>query len=152
MRKAFLIAIASCCIGISKVYGQIGEPRNDLAIGFNAGYTLNQVMFNPTIQQKFKGAPTFGFTARYTCEKYFKSLCSIQLEVNYTNLGWEELIETSDDTYKREGCFILRRGRSASRLLFKRQGAQRRAFQRLNPEPPSGTSKPTIRHAGKEQI
>ncbi|WP_195996574.1 outer membrane beta-barrel protein, partial [Paraprevotella clara] len=97
MRKAFLIAIAACCIGTSKVYGQIGEPRNDLAIGFNAGYTLNQVMFNPTIQQKFKGAPTFGFTARYTCEKYFKSLCSIQLEVNYTNLGWEELIETSDD-------------------------------------------------------
>ena len=74
MRKAFLIAIAACCIGTSKVYGQIGEPRNDLAIGFNAGYTLNQVMFNPTIQQKFKGAPTFGFTARYTCEKYFKSL------------------------------------------------------------------------------
>lgn len=60
MRKAFLIAIAACCIGTSKVYGQIGEPRNDLAIGFNAGYTLNQVMFNPTIQQKFKGAPTFG--------------------------------------------------------------------------------------------
>ena len=58
MRKAFLIAIAACCIGTSKVYGQIGEPRNDLAIGFNAGYTLNQVMFNPTIQQKFKGAPT----------------------------------------------------------------------------------------------
>ena len=37
MRKAFLIAIAACCIGTSKVYGQIGEPRNDLAIGFNAG-------------------------------------------------------------------------------------------------------------------
>ena len=106
MRKAFLIAIATCCIGTSKVYGQIGEPRNDLAVGFNAGYTLNQVMFNPTIQQKFKGAPTFGFTARYTCEKYFKSLCSIQLEVNYTNLGWEELIETSNDTYKRDISYI----------------------------------------------
>ena len=66
MRKTFLIAIAACCIGTSKVYGQIGEPRNDLAIGFNAGYTLNQVMFNPTIQQKFKGAPTFGFTATAT--------------------------------------------------------------------------------------
>lgn len=55
MRKAFLIAIATCCIGTSKVYGQIGEPRNDLAVGFNAGYTLNQVMFNPTIQQNSKG-------------------------------------------------------------------------------------------------
>lgn len=106
MRKAFLVAVAACCLMISKVYGQIGEPRNDLSIGFNVGYTLNQVMFNPTIQQKFKGAPTFGFTARYTCEKYFKSLCSVQLEINYANLGWEENIETSDDTYKRNISYI----------------------------------------------
>jgi hypothetical protein len=53
-----------------------------------------------------KGAPTFGFTARYTCEKYFKSLCSIQMEVNYANLGWEENIETSSDTYKRDINYI----------------------------------------------
>ncbi len=106
MRKAFIIVIVTCCFLNTKAYSQIGEPRNDLAIGFNAGYTLNQVSFNPTIQQKLKGSPTFGFTARYTCEKYFKSLCSIQLEVNYANLGWEENIETSNDTYKRDISYI----------------------------------------------
>ena len=101
MRKAILAALFASMAGSVATYGQIGEPRNDLAIGINGGYTLNQVMFNPSIQQKFKGAPTFGFTMRYTCEKYFKSLCSVQLEVNYANLGWEENIETSTDTYKR---------------------------------------------------
>ena len=106
MRKAFLIALGACCLCTSRVSGQVGEPRNDLAIGFNAGYTLNRVTFNPTIQQKMKGAPTFGFTARYTSEKYFKSLCSIQLEVNFANLGWEENIETSSDTYKRDIYYI----------------------------------------------
>lgn len=83
-------------------YGQVGEHRNDLAIGFNGGYTLNKVAFSPSILQAYKGAPSFGFTARYTCEKYFKSLCAIQLELNYANLGWKEVIETSTDTYSRD--------------------------------------------------
>lgn len=88
------------------VFSQIGDARRDLAIGFNGGYTLNQVSFNPSINQTFKGAPTFGFTARYTCEKYFKSLCAVQLEFNYANLGWEEVIETSEDTYKRDMYYL----------------------------------------------
>lgn len=100
------MSVAVCCMAHISAYGQIGEPRNDLAVGFNAGYTLNKVSFSPTVQQKLKGSPTFGFTARYTCEKYFKSLCSIQLEINYADLGWEENIETSDDTYKRDISYI----------------------------------------------
>ena len=71
MRKAFLIAIAACCIWTSKVYGQIGEPRNDLAIGFNAGYTLNQVMFNPTIQQKFRRGADFRFYGQIYLREVF---------------------------------------------------------------------------------
>ena len=106
MRKKLLSALAVAMVTCTAAYGQIGEPRNDLAIGVNGGYTLNQVMFNPTIQQNLKGAPTFGFTLRYTCEKYFKSLCSVQVEVNYANLGWEENIETSNDTYKRDISYI----------------------------------------------
>lgn len=86
----------------SGLQAQIGEPRTDLALGFNGGYTLNTVSFNPTIQQNMKGAPSFGFVARYTCEKYFKSLCAVQAEINYANLGWEEKIERSTDTYSRD--------------------------------------------------
>ena len=106
MKKAIFSALAAFMIGNTTAYGQIGEPRNDLAIGINGGYTLNQMMFDPTIQQHFKGAPTFGFTLRSTCEKYFQSLCAVQVEVNYANLGWEENIETSSDTYKRDISYI----------------------------------------------
>lgn len=81
---------------------QVGEHRNDLAIGVGGGYAINRVSFNPTIKQAWKGGATFGITARYTCEKYFSALCSVQAELNYANLGWKEVIETSDDTYSRD--------------------------------------------------
>lgn len=108
MKKVFypLIAVAAALLCGTPALGQIGEPRNDLAIGFNAGYTLNLVSFQPSIQQNMKGAVTFGFTARYTCEKYFKSLCAVQAEINFANLGWEEKIETSSDTYSRDIYYI----------------------------------------------
>ena len=106
MKKILIVIIASLLFVAQHSTAQVGSPRNDFAIGFNGGYTLNSVMFNPSILQHMKGAPTYGFTARYTCEKYFKSLCSIQLEVNYANLGWKENIETSTDTYQRDINYI----------------------------------------------
>lgn len=105
MKKPFLFCIATLLLcGSAKA--QVGSPRNDFAIGFNAGYTMNQISFDPRIKQSWKGAPTAGITLRYTCEKYFKSLCSIQMEINYANLGWKEIIETSDDTYERNMHYI----------------------------------------------
>ena len=44
---------------------QVGEHRNDLAIGFTGGYLLNRTSFNPTIKKVFKGGETFGITVRY---------------------------------------------------------------------------------------
>lgn len=106
MIRPKLIAVVVASMLCHHIKAQIGEPRNDLAIGINGGYTLNQMFFNPNIKQTFKGAPTAGITLRYTCEKYFKSLCSFQTEINYANLGWTELIETSTDTYSRDMHYI----------------------------------------------
>lgn len=106
MKKTLSAFLALALLPAGAVLAQIGEHRNDLAIGVNGGCTLNQMMFTPTIQQQLKGAATFGFTARYTCEKYFKSLCALQAEVNFANLGWKENIETSDDTYSRDIYYI----------------------------------------------
>lgn len=75
---------------------QVGEPRQDFAVGISGGYTMNQVSFSPAIKQFFKGSPEFGFTARYICEKYFNSICGVQVEVNYQNLGWKEMIEDNE--------------------------------------------------------
>lgn len=80
---------------------QVGEIKNDFAVGVNGGYVLNQMTFNPTIKQSFHGGATFGLSMRYTCEKYFSSYCALQAEINYAQLGWKELIETSTDTYQR---------------------------------------------------
>ncbi len=49
---------------------------------------------------------TFGLTFRYTCEKYFSALCALQVELNYTELGWKEEINDRNnnplpDTYQR---------------------------------------------------
>ena len=72
------------------VSAQIGEHRSDFAIGFNGGYMMSSVGFTPEVQQKQHGGLTGGFSMRYTCEKYFKTICSIYAEVNYAQAGWEE--------------------------------------------------------------
>ena len=72
---------------------QVGERRTDLSVGGSAGFLLSRIDFTPSIKQNWKPAPTFGFTARYICEKYFTAICGVQLEVNYANMGWKELIE-----------------------------------------------------------
>lgn len=99
----FTIFLLTSSLG---VYAQVGEHRNDLSIGVNGGYVLNKVTFNPTIKQTMHGGSTFGVTLRYTCEKYFACYCALQCELNYAKLGWEELIETSTDTYARNMDYI----------------------------------------------
>ena len=76
---------------------QIGDHRNELAVGVNGGYTMSTVGFNPNIPQTQLGGVTGGFTMRYTCEKYFKSICAIVAEVNLTQMGWKENINDVND-------------------------------------------------------
>ena len=76
---------------------QVGEFRKDLAVGFNGGVVMSNVAFVPTVPQTMLNGPTFGFTARYTCEKYFSSICAVVAEVNYTQMGWKEKILDLDD-------------------------------------------------------
>ena len=71
---------------------QIGQHRNDFAIGANAGFVLSNVGFTPTVKQKMHGGFTAGVTARYVCEKYYSSICAIVAEVNFASVGWKENI------------------------------------------------------------
>ena len=79
------------------VSAQVGEFRKDLAVGFNGGIAMSSVAFVPTVPQTMLNGPTFGLTARYTCEKYFSSICAVVAEVNYTQMGWKEKILDLDD-------------------------------------------------------
>jgi len=76
---------------------QVGEFRKDLAIGVNGGYVMSNVSFMPKVPQGFQGGMTGGLTVRYTCEKYFKSICAVVAEVNYAQIGWKEDILDMQD-------------------------------------------------------
>lgn len=89
-------------VAFSTAYAQLGEPRNDWAFGVNGGVTVNRVSFKPSVSQAWNVAPTAGLTVRYTSELYYKVLCSLQLEVNYANMGWNEDIILADGTYSKE--------------------------------------------------
>lgn len=78
-------------------FAQVGDYRTDLAVGINGGVAMSNVAFVPKVPQTMLNGPTFGLTARYSCEKYFSSICAVVAEVNYTQMGWKENILDMDD-------------------------------------------------------
>ena len=72
---------------------QIGEQRNNLAVGFNGGININSVSFSPTVRQKNLMGISGGLTARYISEKYFSMICGAQVELNFSQHGWSEFDE-----------------------------------------------------------
>ena len=90
MRKIAVLLL--CYFVTSSAFAQIGEHRNDLSIGLNGGYQLSNVGFVPRVSQGLLGGITGGLTARYVCEKYFNTICSVQGEVNFAQAGWKESI------------------------------------------------------------
>ena len=81
---------------IATAVAQIGDYRTDFAVGGSAGYMLSNVGFMPEVPQGMLGGLTGGLTMRYTCEKYFKSICAIVAEVNVAQTGWKEDIKDAD--------------------------------------------------------
>ena len=79
------------------LYAQIGDHRNDLSVGVNAGYIMSNVGFTPKVTQDSHTGMTFGLSMRYTCEKYFTTICSIAAELNYARIGWKERLLTASD-------------------------------------------------------
>ena len=87
-----LIILPVLLLSLLTASAQVGEYRTDFAVGFNAGYVSSNVGFVPEVPQNRLGGITAGLSVRYTCEKYFKSICSIVAEVNVTQTGWKENI------------------------------------------------------------
>lgn len=87
--KKILVACAFSLLA-SVASAQIGDYRNDLCFGVSVGATMNKMGFEPLITQKFHVAPTVGLTFRYTSEKFLSACCALQVELNYTRLGWTE--------------------------------------------------------------
>ena len=81
----------------SVAQAQIGQHRNTLSVGVNGGYNLTTIRFTPKVVQSMKGGINGGLTVRYTVEKYFSTIASVQAEINYSQLGWKEKIQDSND-------------------------------------------------------
>lgn len=99
--------LAFCLTMAATVQAQVGERRDNIALGASGGVALNTIAFDPTIKQTMHVGYTAGVVARFTSEKYFKALCSLQLELNYTQLGWKENVINAQsqplpDTYRRD--------------------------------------------------
>ena len=99
--RSFGIFLLACLFSLPSM-AQLGEERHNLAIEVNAGMNMSSVSFQPSIKQKSQKGMAFGVTARYMSEKYFKMMCGIQAEINYSQRGWNENIEDgSNNTYSR---------------------------------------------------
>ena len=98
----FLFVIGSLFSAKAQMNTQITAYRNNLAIGFNAGATFNNVNFSPNIKQGTHQGLVGGFTTRYISEKYFAMICGLQVECNFSQRGWKEKIEDgTGNTYQR---------------------------------------------------
>lgn len=95
--KRIKILLFTLLAGCASMHAQIGEHRNDFAVGVNGGYLMSKVTFTPDVPQVQHGGLTGGLSFRYVCEKYFKTICSIYAEVNYAQAGWKEDILDRDN-------------------------------------------------------
>ncbi len=89
-----LLMLLSLPLGLQ---AQIGQHRDEFAVGVSGGYVMSQINFKPDVQQGWMGSPMVGLTLRYTTEKYFSSVCAIVGEVNYVKIGWKQKILTLTD-------------------------------------------------------
>ena len=67
------------------------------------------VDFSPTVSQSFPWQPGIngGVVMRYTSERYFSMLCALQVELNYTQRGWNEFIDDgTGNTYSRTTNYL----------------------------------------------
>ena len=74
MRRLILLFVVLLTVIIA--HAQVGEYRNELAVGGGAGMTMASVNFLPKVPQGLLNGKTMGLTLRYTGEKYFNSICS----------------------------------------------------------------------------
>ena len=123
----------------STARAQVGDYRTDFALGVNGGYMMSNVGFIPEVPQGWLGGLTGGLTMRYTCEKYFNSICAIVAEVNYAQTGWKEDIKDvnrqpvyyKDDADKLNPLFYERKMTYLQIPLMARMGwgRERKGFQ-----------------------
>lgn len=95
-----IIAVFISLIFMLPAYAQLQDQRTNFSMGVNGGLNFSKIDFNPRIGQNQLQGKSFGVTARYISERYFKMICGLQIEANFSERGWDEKIEDgSNNTY-----------------------------------------------------
>ncbi len=103
----FISAACLCVLIASPAKAQLQDQRRNFSVGVNGGVNFSSVSFQPSVETSYLPGPTFGVTARYVSEKYFKMICGIQAEINYSQRGWKEVIEEGiDGAYQRKMNYV----------------------------------------------
>ncbi len=95
--KTIIVTALLSGIYILPASAQIGEQRHNFAVGVNGGINFNSVSFSPKVRQKNLMGINGGVTARYISEKYFSMICGAQIELNFSQHGWDEFYEDFPD-------------------------------------------------------
>lgn len=94
MKLKTIITIVLIIIASARtLHAQVGEQRHNFSIGVNGGINMNSVSFSPTVRQKNLMGINGGISARYISEKYFSMICGAQVELNFSQHGWDEFYE-----------------------------------------------------------
>jgi hypothetical protein len=92
-----IVAAIAACLYAGTACAQIGEQRHNFAIGVNGGVNYNTVSFDRhSVKQSGLMGTNAGITLRYISEKYFAMICGLQVELNYSQRGWDKKFELDD--------------------------------------------------------
>jgi hypothetical protein len=87
-----LMAMVSVAPGIGQTHYEA-----QMSLGVHGGVNLSQVMFSPSIRQKFLPGANAGINFRYTEEKHFGFI----IEANFEQRGWAENFDEAPFSYSR---------------------------------------------------
>ena len=79
--KRFTLVCSLAILSLT-AHAQVGDYRSEFAVGISGGINLTGVDFNPSLKEGKLMGKNAGIILRYTCEKYIKAICAIQVEVN----------------------------------------------------------------------
>lgn len=84
------------------IYGQNDEFEPITQLGIKQGINYSSVLFSPGIKQGIKLGYNGGLVFKYKNEKFF----ALQVELNYSQKGWTEDLDTINNSYQRNLDYI----------------------------------------------
>lgn len=84
------ITLAILAFITATTFAQVEQPRRILEVGATGGLNMSELDVQPQIRQTSLNGINSGLFVRYTSEKYFSMICAAQLELNFSQRGWEE--------------------------------------------------------------